>query len=53
MLGEHAIPALIANKRLLREGWAEQIDLVWEREKRAMAEMARIVGPIGWSPGSR
>ncbi len=53
LLAEHATPALIANKRLLREGWAEQIELVWEREKRAMADMASVVGPIGWAPENR
>jgi enoyl-CoA hydratase/carnithine racemase len=45
----HSVDALVANKRLLREGWAEQIAEVWQREKAAMAEMAAKLGPIGWS----
>jgi len=43
------VPALIANKRLLRHGVAQRIDEVWQREKAAMAELARELGPIGWS----
>jgi enoyl-CoA hydratase/carnithine racemase len=41
--------ALMANKGLLRHGWAEKIDEVWQREKEAMLQMAEQLGPIGWS----
>jgi enoyl-CoA hydratase/carnithine racemase len=47
-LAEHQVSALIANKRLLRDGEAAQIVEVWQREKAAMAEMAAQLGPIGW-----
>src|SRR5579864_6612034 len=47
-IASHSIPALIANKRLLREGWAEAIDAVWVREKEAMKAVADQLGPIGW-----
>ncbi len=45
----HSVAALVANKRLLRAGWAEQVIEVWQREKAAMAAMAQELGPIGWS----
>jgi enoyl-CoA hydratase/carnithine racemase len=48
-LAEHHIAALVANKALLREGWAEQITAVWERETAAMKAIAEELGPIGWS----
>jgi len=48
-IAAHRVPALVANKRLLRHGMAERIDEVWRREKAAMAELARELGPIGWS----
>ncbi|HUI03395.1 MAG TPA: enoyl-CoA hydratase-related protein [Acidimicrobiales bacterium] len=48
-IAAHRVPALIANKRLLRHGVAQRIDEVWQREKAAMAELARELGPIGWS----
>ncbi len=48
-VAEHPVPALAANKRLLREGWAEAITEAWTRERRAMLELAEEVGPIGWS----
>jgi enoyl-CoA hydratase/carnithine racemase len=48
----HSIPALVANKRLLREGWADRIDETWQREKTAMAVLADELGPMGWSAES-
>jgi len=48
-LASHGVPALVANKRLLRRGWAEQIVGAWEVEKKAMLSLASQVGPIGWS----
>jgi enoyl-CoA hydratase/carnithine racemase len=48
-LAVHSVAALVANKGLLRHGFAERIVEVWEREKEAMAAMARELGPIGWS----
>ena len=41
--------ALIANKRLLREGWADRIDEVWQREKAEMVAIAAELGSIGWT----
>jgi hypothetical protein len=43
------IAALVANKALLREGWAQQIVDVWDRETAAMKAIALEFGPIGWS----
>jgi len=48
-LAAHDVDALVANKALLREGVAPRVAEVWRREKAAMAEMARKLGPIGWS----
>jgi len=48
-LAEHHIAALVANKALLRQGWAEQIIEVWDREQVAMKAIAEELGPIGWS----
>ena len=48
-LATHSVEALMANKALLREGFAETITAVWQREKAAMAAMAEKLGPIGWS----
>jgi len=48
-LAEHEIAALVANKALLREGWAQQIVDVWDRETEAMKAIALELGPIGWS----
>ncbi|HXQ91258.1 MAG TPA: enoyl-CoA hydratase/isomerase family protein [Acidimicrobiales bacterium] len=48
-LGAHSVDALVANKSLLRAGFAEQIMAVWQREKAAMAAIAEKLGPIGWS----
>ena len=48
-LAAHHISALVANKALLREGWAEQIVEVWDREQVAMKAIAEELGPIGWS----
>ncbi len=39
----------MANKALLREGYATKVAEVWQREKAAMAAMAQKLGPIGWS----
>jgi enoyl-CoA hydratase/carnithine racemase len=47
-LAEHHVAALIANKRLLRQGQTAQILDVWQREKAAMAQMAEELGSIGW-----
>ena len=51
-LAANGVAALVANKRLLREGWARTIDEVWQREKLAMSAIAQELGPIGWSPPS-
>jgi enoyl-CoA hydratase/carnithine racemase len=48
-LAANSVEALMANKALLREGFAERITAVWQREKAAMAAMAEKLGPIGWS----
>lgn len=48
-LAAHSVDALMANKGLLRDGFAERIDAVWRREKAAMAAMSEKLGPIGWS----
>ena len=48
-LAAHEIAALVANKALLREGWAQQITEVWDREQEAMKAIALELGPIGWS----
>lgn len=44
----HSTPALVANKALLRNGWAESVRETWVREKAAMVALAKEVGPIGW-----
>ncbi len=49
-LASHGAPALVANKRLLRRGWAERIVEAWAIEKEAMLALAAQVGPLGWSP---
>ena len=51
-LARHAVPALVANKALLRHGRAEAIDEVWQREKAAMQAIATQLGPIGWDGAS-
>jgi enoyl-CoA hydratase/carnithine racemase len=51
-LAEHHITALVANKALLREGWAQPIIDAWDREQVAMKAMAEELGPIGWSAGT-
>ncbi|MHB8464547.1 MAG: enoyl-CoA hydratase/isomerase family protein [Acidimicrobiales bacterium] len=48
-LAANKTAALIANKRLLRDGWADKIDEVWQREKAEMAAIAAELGSIGWS----
>ncbi len=47
-LAGNPLDVLVANKRLLREGYAERIAAVWQREKAAMADVAEKMGPIGW-----
>jgi enoyl-CoA hydratase/carnithine racemase len=49
-LASHGAPALVANKRLLRRGWAERIVEAWAIEKEAMLALAAVVGPFGRSP---
>ncbi len=44
----HPLPALVANKALLRHGRAVVIEEVWRREKAAMQAIAEDLGPIGW-----
>ncbi len=51
-LAAHDVDALVANKALLREGFAPRIIEVWQREKAAMAAMAEKLGSIGWSAPS-
>ena len=48
-LAVHQVTALVSNKALLREGWAQQITAVWDREQNAMKAIALELGPIGWS----
>jgi enoyl-CoA hydratase/carnithine racemase len=48
-LAVHQVAALVANKALLREGWARQITEVWDREQAAMKAIALELGPIGRS----
>ena len=43
-LATHDLTALVANKRLLREGYAEGIGSAWQREKSAIAAVARGAG---------
>ncbi len=47
-MAAHSVAALVANKALLRHGWAERVDEVWQREKAAMARLSAELGPIGW-----
>jgi enoyl-CoA hydratase/carnithine racemase len=47
VLAAHRLPALLANKALLREGWAQQARQVWEREKAEARRLAEELGPIG------
>jgi enoyl-CoA hydratase/carnithine racemase len=48
-LAAHQVPALVANKALLRHGHAEHVVEVWAREKVAMAEIAQQLGQFGWN----
>jgi enoyl-CoA hydratase/carnithine racemase len=48
-MAAHTVTALVANKRLLRHGWPEAVDEVWEREKASMLAVAEELGPIGWN----
>ena len=47
-MATHDLTALVANKRLLREGYAEGIGSAWQREKSAIAAVAEELGPIKW-----
>jgi len=47
-MAAHTVTALVANKALLRHGWPEAVDEVWEREKASMLAVAEQLGPIGW-----
>lgn len=51
VLAGHGVAPLVANKRLLRHGWAEQIVDAWQREAQAMVTLAGEVGTFGrsWS----
>ena len=51
-IATHRVPALVANKHLLRDGWAEHVDVAWQREKAVMASLAQELGPMGWSQSS-
>jgi enoyl-CoA hydratase/carnithine racemase len=46
-IAAYRLPALVANKALLRHGWAERIAEVWGREKTAARALAEEIGPIG------
>jgi enoyl-CoA hydratase/carnithine racemase len=48
-IAQHKVPALVANKRLLRHGHTDAVLETWAREKLSMAEMARELGGFGWS----
>ena len=39
-MAAHTVTALVANKALLRHGWPEAVDEVWEREKASMLAVA-------------
>jgi len=47
----HPLPAVVANKQLLRHGRATAIEEVWRREKAAMQAITEQLGPIGWERG--
>jgi enoyl-CoA hydratase/carnithine racemase len=47
VIAAHRLPALMANKALLRHGWADQIADVWVREKTAARALGEELGPIG------
>ena len=49
LIASNGRAALTVNKRLLRRGWAEHIVEAWGIEKQAMLDLAKQVGPIGWS----
>jgi len=51
-IAAHKTSALMVNKRLIRQGWAEAIEEAWSRERAAMLELAEQVGPIGWKADS-
>jgi len=48
LIASHPVDVLVANKRLLREGYTEHIAAVWQREKAAMADLAEKLGPLTW-----
>lgn len=47
-LAAHETRALMVNKGLIRQDWAEAIEKAWSRERAAMLELAEQVGAIGW-----
>ena len=47
-IARHRVPALVANKSLLRAGWAAQVETVWQHEKAVMASLADQLGQFGW-----
>lgn len=49
-IASHPVEVLVANKQLLREGYAERITTVWQREKAVAGVLAEQLGPIAW-PG--
>jgi enoyl-CoA hydratase/carnithine racemase len=51
-IAAHRLPALVVNKGLLRQGWADQVMGVWEREKAAARALAEEIGPIGGQAGA-
>ncbi len=46
-IAAHPLPALVANKALLRHGWARQVAATWEREKAAAKALGEELGPLG------
>jgi len=47
------VPALVANKALLRHGWGDAVIAAWQRERAAMVAIAEELGSIGWSRSDR
>jgi enoyl-CoA hydratase/carnithine racemase len=47
-LARHRVAALVANKSLLRAGWAARVEEVWQQEKAVMASLAGQLGQFGW-----
>jgi enoyl-CoA hydratase/carnithine racemase len=46
-LASHPLPALMANKRLLRHGHTDAVLDAWQRERETMADLAERIGPLG------